>query len=127
MSNLTRRFTARALTALHECKYLGIRAGVAPHRFIAVWVVVVKGRAFVRPWNDKSDGWYRAFLEDPRGAIQIGEREVRVRARRARGERVMDAIDLAYKKKYPTPGSRQFVRGFATPRRRATTIELLPR
>jgi hypothetical protein len=30
-------------------------------RYTGVWVVVVEGRAFVRSWNDKSTGWYRAF------------------------------------------------------------------
>ena len=36
-------------------------------------------------------------------------------------------IDAAYAEKYPTPGSRKWVRGFRTPRRRATTLELVPR
>jgi len=38
-----------------------------------------------------------------------------------------DAVEVAYAKKYPTPGSRRFVRGFRTKRRREATIELLPR
>lgn len=122
-----RRFSKSTLAAFDACKYLGLRAGIRPHRFRAVWVVVANGRVFVRPWNDKPEGWYRAFLEEPRGAVQIGEREVLVRARKSRGERLMDAIDEGYKLKYPTPGSRHFVRGFATARRRATTMELLPR
>ena len=82
---------------------------------------------FVRPWNDKPDGWYRAFLDDPRGALTIGEREVRVRARPVRSERLMDAVDRAYATKYNTPGSRGYVLGFRRPRRRRTTTELLPR
>jgi hypothetical protein len=122
-----RRFSRSTLEAFAACKYLGLRAGIQPHRFRAVWVVVARGRVFVRPWNDKPEGWYRVFLEDPRGTVQIGEREVRVRARKSRGERLMDAIDEGYEVKYPTPGSRHYVRGFATARRRATTMELLPR
>ena len=106
---------------------MGIRAGKQAHRFIGIWVVVVKDRVFVRPWNNKPNGWYQTFLKEPEGRIQVGERELRIRARKARGERMMDAIDLAYSEKYPTPGSRGFVEGFALPKRRATTIELLPR
>ena len=89
-------------------------------------MVVVKDRVFVRPWNNKPESWYQVFLKEAEGRIQIAEREVRVRTRKARGERLMDAIDLAYRTKYPTPGSRGYVEGFALAHRRATTIELLP-
>ncbi len=82
---------------------------------------------FVRPWNDKPNGWFRAFAEDPRGAIQIGDRQVSVRAVRRRGARVLDAVDAALREKYPTPGSRKFVVGFARPSRRVNTLELVPR
>jgi len=59
--------------------------------------------------------------------LQVGDREVRVRAVRVRSERLRDAIDRAYAAKYPTPGSRKYVRGFRTPRRRETTTEFVPR
>lgn len=121
------RFSATVLDVLDETKYLGLRAGIRPHRFIAVWAVVVERRLFVRPWNDDPDGWYRVFLDEPRGAIQLGERQVPVRAKRIRSDRLARAIDAAYGQKYSTPGARKYVRGFATPRRRATTLELVPR
>ncbi|MGQ0537415.1 MAG: DUF2255 family protein [Gemmatimonadaceae bacterium] len=120
-----RGFSAALVAQVHAAKILGVRAG-REHRFLGVWVVVVKGRVFVRPWNDKPNGWYRAFVEERRGAIQLGEREIAVRARHASGERLMDSVDEAYAAKYPTPGSRKWVRGFATARRRGKTLELLP-
>jgi len=121
------RFSKPVLAAIHKSRILGIRAGTGPHRFIGIWAVVLKGRVFVRPWNDKPHGWYRAFKEDPRGRIQIPSgREIRVRARPVRGERLMDAVDRAYAEKYTTPGSRKFVIGFATSKRRKTTTELVP-
>src|SRR5688572_29739222 len=120
------RFPSSVVAVFHTNKIIGLRAGTQPHRFVGVWVVVVKGRVFVRPWNNKPGGWYQAFLEEPQGVIQLAERERRIRTRQARGERLMDAIDLAYREKYPTPGSRKYVTGFARARRRATTIELLP-
>jgi len=125
MPTLT-RFPAKQAAAIDAVKYLGIRSG-AEHRFIAVWVVVVNGRVLVRSWNDKPTGWYRAFLQEPDGQIQVGERTVRVRARKVRGERLLDAMEDAYRDKYPTPGSRIFVVGFRRARRRAATLELLPR
>ncbi len=121
-------FSNPVVDVLTEGKIIGVRAGTDEHRFIGVWVVVVNGRVFVRSWNDKPHGWYRAFDEDSRGTIQIpGGREIRIRARKAKGERLLDAIDRAYAAKYNTPGSRKYVRGFATARRRKNTVELLPR
>jgi hypothetical protein len=122
-----RRFSGPVLSAIHDSRIVGIRAGIRPHRFTGVWVVVVSGRVFVRPWNDKSLGWYRVFLQEPRGTIQIAGREIRVRARTRTSERLMDAVDLAYKEKYRTPASRKYVVGFARTRRRMTTTELMPR
>lgn len=81
---------------------------------------------FARSWTQKAGGWYRAFLEDPLGTIQVGERQIRVRAVRARSERIRDGVERAYAQKYSTPGSLEHVRGFRTPRRRETTIEILP-
>lgn len=123
-----RRFSSRVLAAIDEAKILGIRAGArSDHRFTGVWPIVVNGRVFARSWTLKSGGWYRAFLDDPVGAIQVGEREIRVRVRPVRGERIRDAVEEAYAEKYPTPGSAKYVRGFRAKRRREATIEFLPR
>jgi hypothetical protein len=122
-----RSFSKSVLAAIDETKILWIRAGIRPRRFRGIWTVVVDGRVFVRSWNDKPTGWYRAWLDEPRGAIKVGEREVRVRARRTRSERLRDAVDRAYAAKYVTPASRTYVKGFAHRRRRETTMELLPR
>ena len=122
-----RSFSKPALAALDAAKIVGVRSGTA-HRFTGVWVVVVNGRVFVRSWNDKPTGWHRAFLDEPLGSIQApAGREIRVRARKVRGERLLDAIDAAYAEKYDTPASQKWVRGFAQARRRATTTELTPR
>ena len=121
-----RRFPKRVLAQLDESKYLRIRAG-SDHRFIGIWVVVVDARVFVRSWNDKPEGWYRAFLDEPRGAIQIGDREISIRAKRATTERIIAAVEAAYAAKYTTAASRYYVRGFKRPRRRATTTELVLR
>jgi hypothetical protein len=123
-----RPFSKPVIQALETAKIVGIRAGLEPHRFLGVWVVVVDGRVFIRSWNDKPNGWRQAFRDDARGALQIPSgRELPIKARPARGERLMTAIEEAYAAKYPTPGSRKYVVGFRRPRRRATTIELVPR
>jgi hypothetical protein len=39
----------------------------------------------------------------------------------------MKAIEQAYAEKYTTPGALRYVAGFRRPRRRGTTMELVPR
>lgn len=123
-----RGFAPRLVAAIDAAKILGVRAGTrSDHRFIGVWPVVVDGRVFARSWTLKPGGWYRTFLDDPLGTIQVGERQVRIRAVPVRSERIRDAVEDAYARKYPTPGSAKYVRGFRTKRRRDTTLEFVPR
>ncbi len=119
-----RRFSGPALGELAKAKILGVRAGTE-HRYTGVWVVVVEGRVFVRSWNDKPTGWYRAFQAQPLGSIQIAGREIAIRARRPRGKRLQDAVTRAYAGKYNTKASEKWLRGFAESHRSATTLELL--
>jgi hypothetical protein len=122
-----RKFTRNVLAAIRDDKLLRIRAGTGEHRFIGIWAVVVEGRAFVRSWSIKPRSWYRTFLEEPRGAIIVGGREIPVRALRTRSERLKDAIDEAYLQKYDTRGSLKYARDLGRPKSRATTTELVPR
>jgi hypothetical protein len=122
-----RGFSAPVLALLRASRMLGIRAGAAgDHRFTGIWFVMVGDRVFVRPYNDKATGWYRAFRKDPRGGITVGKREITVRARTARGSGLFDAVDAAYARKYDTAASQKWVRGFHQTRRRKTTTELRP-
>ena len=125
---MRRRLSRSVVAAIDASKILGVRAGTASaHRFIGIWPVVIGGRVFGRSWSLKPDGWYRTFLEDPRGALQVGSREIRIRALPVRSERIRDAVERAYAAKYPTPGSRKFVRGFRSKRRREATMEFVAR
>lgn len=127
-SPAARRFPRPVLRAIDEGKILGVRAGApSAHRFIGIWAVVVDDRVFARSWTLKPDGWNRAFRASRFGAIQVGGREIRVRAVPARGARIRDAVERAYAEKYATPGSLKYVRGFRTARRRDSTLEFVPR
>jgi hypothetical protein len=127
-SSKPRRLPRAIVSAIDASTILGVRAGSrSKHRFIGIWAVVVEGRVLVRSWTLKPGGWYRTFLDDPLGTIQVGEREVKVRAVPARSTRMRDAVERAYATKYPTPGSRTFVRGFRAPKRRESTLEFRPR
>jgi len=77
-----KRFSDDILTVLQESKGLRLRAGSGAHHFIGIWVVVVKGRVFIRSWSVKPNGWYRTFLDlkEPRGTIQVANYEIAVRA-----------------------------------------------
>jgi hypothetical protein len=121
---MTQRFPKATLTGFESTRHLYIRSG--DHRFIPIWVVVVEGRVLVRSWNDKPDGWYRAFLSHPRGAVRMDDRELPVRAVRLRSSRLNDAADAAYAQKYTTKANLKYVNGFKHPGRKVNTLELLP-
>ncbi len=123
---MRRTFPADVLAALDEGKILRLRAGRGVHRLIGIWTVVVEGRVFVRSWSVKPQGWYRTFLTDPFGAIQVDGREILVEAKPVKGARLNDAIDAAYLAKYNTPSSLKYARDLGTEKSRATTTELVP-
>jgi hypothetical protein len=121
------RFEPEILERIRKEKIVGIRAGREPtHRVIGVWAVVVEGRVFARSWSLKPRSWWRTFLEEPQGSLFVGEQEIRVRAVQTRSERLKDLVSQAYKEKYNTPGSIQFVRDMARKKSRDTTTELVP-
>jgi len=92
---------------------------------IGIWAVIVEGRVFVRSWSMKPRSWWRTFLEDPYGSVFIGEREIRIRTVQTRSERLKDLVSLAYKEKYNTPGSVQYVNDMSRRKSRDTTTELI--
>jgi hypothetical protein len=120
---MIRRFPAATLARFDATKYLYIRAG--DHRFIPIWVVVVNSHVIVRSWNDKAEGWYRAFLAHPSGAVRIDDDEVLIRAVRIRSSRLNDAADVAFASKYTTKANLKYVEGFRAAKRKATTLELV--
>jgi hypothetical protein len=120
------RFADGIVATIRDSKILGLRAGSEPHRFIGIWAVVAESRVFVWSWSLKPRSWYRTFLRDPQGVIQVGDRQLRVRAVRTRSERLKSAVDRAYLEKYNTPGSIKYARDLERAKSRATTTELVP-
>jgi hypothetical protein len=118
-------FADDVVEALSRAKILGVRAGTE-HRYTGIWVVVIDGRVFVRSWNDKPTGWFRAFRKQPNGTIQVGELEIPVRGKPVRSARIRDAVTAALGEKYNTKGSRKWVEGFAEPARVVNTLEFVP-
>lgn len=123
-----KRFPKEVFAGIREGKILGIRAGTKSHRIIGIWAVVVENRVFVRSWSLKPRSWYRTFLEEPVGVIEVAGKRIPVRAVFTRSERLKKAVDRAYAQKYNTPASLGYVQGFArSKKRRDTTTELVPR
>ena len=121
------RFEPDVLQRIRKEKILGIRAGrESTHRVIGIWAVVVEGRVFARSWSMKPRSWWRVFLEDPYGSVFVGDQEIPVRAVQTRSERLKDLVSQAYKEKYNTPGSVQFVKDMSGKKSRDTTTELIP-
>ena len=122
---VARVFSDEVVEAIRAAKILGVRAG-SEHRYTGVWVVVVDGRVFVRSWNDKPTGWFRAFKKEPNGTIQAGKLEIPVRGKPIRSARLRDTVTVALAEKYNTKGSQQWVEGFREPERVLTTLEFVP-
>jgi len=121
-----RELSKDLLAALEASKGLRIRAGSSRHRFIGIWFVLVRDRLFVRSWSVKPTGWYRTFLKQPRGTVQIAGYEIAVRAMSVGDRRLRDAIDQAYLDKYNSPGALKYAEDLGSARSRATTLELVP-
>jgi hypothetical protein len=121
------RFTHELLATINKDKILGIRAGKdSTHRVISIWAVIVEGRVFVRSWSLKPRSWWQTFLEDPYGSMFVGEQEFAIRAIQTRSERLKDLVSRAYKEKYNTPGSVQYVKEMSRKKSRDTTTEFVP-
>jgi hypothetical protein len=120
------RFRDDIIGAIDKSQILGIRAGMGKHRIIAVWAVVVERRVFIRSWSRTPGGWYDAFVEEPRGILQIDDKTVKVRAVRTRSERLKSAVDEAYAAKYHTKASMKYVKDLQRKSSRDATVELVP-
>lgn len=119
------KFDDAIVEAARNAKILGVRSGTE-HRYTGVWLVVVDDRIFVRSWNDKPTGWFRAFKKEPGGTIQIGKLEIPVRGKPVRSARMRDAVTAAIAEKYNTKGSQKWVEGFTEPERVLNTLEFVP-
>ena len=117
---------AKLVEAARNAKIAGVRSGTE-HRYTGVWVVVVEDRVFVRSWNDKPTGWFRAFKKEPSGTIQLGKLEIPVRGKAVRSARLREAVTAAFAEKYNTKGSQKWVEGFAEPERLVNTLEFVQR
>ena len=125
MVSRVKRFPPDVALAIDGTKYFYLRAGTE-HRFIAVWVLMIGERVFVRSWSDKPNGWYRAFRKAGVGAIKVENREIAVRARPVRSAKLLDQMEAAYAEKYDTKANLKYVKGFSTAKRRACSLELTP-
>lgn len=119
-------FPEEILSGLKESKGFHIRAGMGRHRFIGLWFVVVKNRIFIRSWSVKPTGWYRKFLVQPRGAIQVGKIKIAVCAMPITNKSLRDVVDRAYLEKYSTGWEQKYAKDLVSEKSRATTVELVP-
>jgi hypothetical protein len=116
---------SQLLATVRDARRVAIRSGSMLHRFTSLWAVVVGDRVFVRSWSVKPRSWYRTLLVEPRGVLQLKEREVPFRSVRTRSEAVKAAVDRAYVLKYDHPGDIPYVKDMTGPKSRATTTELV--
>jgi hypothetical protein len=124
MARRIREFTNESPTTAQFCLARPRRADecLTPR---VLGVVVVDGRAFVRLLRDKPTGRYRTFQTQPLGSTRLAGREIFIRARQLRSERLRDAVTRDHSGKYDTKASAKWMRGFGELQRSDTDIELL--
>ncbi len=124
----TKQFPDSVVEKIHKDKILGIRAGRnSKHRVIGVWVVVVDGRLFVRSYQAKPNGWWQTLVKDPHGQMYLYQRTrgIKVRAVQVKSEAMIEKVSAAYKEKYNTPGSVQYVKEMSRSPSKDATVELV--
>lgn len=113
------------LAAIQARSLIGIKAGKQRPDFLDIWMVVAEGRLFARSWGLKARSWYHTFLEDPQGAIRIGEAVYAVSAYPiAADDPIQAAISAAYLRKYDHGESSVYAQGIIQPQHVAQTMEL---
>jgi hypothetical protein len=65
-----------------------------------IWCVAVEGQLYVRPWNGKASRWYGAAMRQGAGRLVAAGETYAVTYVQA-GDEVFDAVDAAYRAKYP--------------------------
>lgn len=122
------RFPDSVVEKIRGDKILGIRAGKnSKHRVIGVWVVVVDGCVFVRSYQSKADGWWQTLVKDPHGQMFLYQRKrgINFRAAQVKSDALKEKVSAAYKEKYNTPGSAQYVKEMSRSPSRDATMELV--
>lgn len=113
----------RRLDGQHELEIAAMRADGSPGRWTTVWVVRAGDAVAVRTWYRRTTGWWGRAVASGRARIRLADEEVAVSVEDARAdERLGDAVDAAYRRKYGVGGVDRMV----GPEARATTLRLVP-
>lgn len=102
-----------------------IRCG--DHRFIDITIVETEGRFFVRQYKFGRRSWYHAFLENPDGAMKLGDQIIPIEGVVPKDlESINPQVNKAYFKKlnilYPLMRLT-----YSRPKHEASTLELIPK
>jgi len=128
MKKTEARFPDSVIEKIDKDRILGIRAGKnSKHRVIGVWAVVVDGRVFVRSYQAKPGGWWQTLVRDPHGQMYLYQRKrgINIRAVQVKSEALKERVSAAYREKYNTPGSVQYVKDMSRSPSKDTTTELV--
>ncbi len=93
---------------------------------VTIWVVRVGGNLYVRSYKGRRGSWFRAVQARHEGRIQAGGVEKHVTFVEEADPGINDQVDIAYRTKYRSHGSR-YVDPMVAADARATTTKLVPR
>ncbi|MCT4617280.1 MAG: DUF2255 family protein [Candidatus Gracilibacteria bacterium] len=103
-----------------------IRSGTT-HKFIDITIVEMDSRFFVRPYKFAKNGWYDAFMENPKGEMKFGDIIVPIDGIIPDNlDELNPKINKAFSKKLPVIYKTMRL-GFDTKKHEALTLELIPK
>ena len=102
----------QAINFIKNNNRIGIKAGKERPGFLEIWMVIVDGRIFARSWGLAERSWYNAFLNNPNGEIECGEKVIAIKASIPKDlADLTEHINKAYKDKYPSERNKKYVDG----------------
>ncbi len=120
-------FSRAFLQCVNEHSITSLRAGANRTKFTGIWMVVVNGRIFGRPYYFAERSWYNAFLQEQIGEIKCDKAIIKVKGIAPDDlDGIAPAVNEAYARKYNAkPHNRKWVDGLCDPERVKHTMEFL--
>jgi hypothetical protein len=114
-------FDAATLSTLNATREVGIRAGGDNTRAVIIWVVVTNDAVFVRSVRGPRGKWYLAARDSGRAILEVGGRQLPVRASPVADPAMVEAVSQAFLAKYATS---PYAQSIVTPATLPTTLRL---
>ena len=116
-------FDAATLALLRDTKEVRIRTSRHRNRGVVIWIVEANGAAFVRSVRGPTGKWFVAASADGQATLEIGDRQIPVRAIPVTDHDAIEAVSQAFLTKDATS---PYAQSIVSPATLPTTLRLDP-